>query len=56
MPFQYKKDKIGTYVRWGDSGRKYYYDTRITGSFLDAQDKAYRQMQAIAISKKKLKK
>lgn len=52
MPFQIGHDSTGTYIRWGSRGKKYYYDDRVTGSFLDAQDKAYKQMQAIVISKK----
>jgi hypothetical protein len=56
MPFQYKTDKIGTYVRWGDKGKKYYYDDRVKGSLQDAYDASYKQMQAISISKKFRKK
>lgn len=53
MPFQIGQDKVGTYIRWGSKGKKYYYDDRVSGSFLDAHEKAYKQMRAIAVRRKK---
>ena len=32
MPFKHGKDKIGTYIKWGDKGKKYYYDDNITAT------------------------
>ena len=55
MPFQHGRDKIGTYIRWGNKGKKYYYDDQISGSYLTALEKAHKQMQAISINKRRSK-
>lgn len=52
MPIFKGKDQMGTWVKWGRTGRKYYYDDKITGSIQDALDKVYSQMRAIKLSQR----
>jgi len=46
-PLQKGRDSKGYYVRWGDSGKKYYYNPDSKQSFEDAKAKALKQGRAI---------
>jgi len=47
MPIQYGKDSKGNFVRWGNSGKKYYYDAESSRSREAARGKALEQARAI---------
>lgn len=50
MPFQVGKDKDGSYIRWGNSGKKYHFNIKSKRSFNSAYNKARKQALAIIIS------
>lgn len=47
MPVQRGKDKEGPYYRWGESGKKYHYESGDAASRKRAKSKAENQGQAI---------
>lgn len=50
MPSKAGKDSIGSYYRWGKSGKKYYYDPNNPISKKRAKAKADKQGKAIYAS------
>jgi len=50
MPVQRGKDSLGSFYRWGVSGKKYYYTPNSIPSKNIAREKAGRQGVAIKIS------
>lgn len=50
MPVRRGKDSKGTYYKWGDSGKKYYYETGNKKSREKAKEKARTQARAIYAS------
>lgn len=48
MPLKKGRDSTGNYWKWGDRGKKYYYDPKSKVSNEDAKKKAIKQ--AVAIS------
>ena len=51
MPVQRGKDKDGAYYQWGESGKKYRYETGDEKSREAAKKKAAKQGQAVKASK-----
>lgn len=51
MPVHRGKDKDGTYYQWGESGKKYHYETGNETSREAAKKKAEKQGQAIKASR-----
>jgi len=43
MPIEKGKDKVGHFARWGENGKKYYYNPETDGSLTMAEDKAKAQ-------------
>ncbi len=50
MPVHRGKDRKGAYYQWGDSGKRYYYETGDQQSREAAKDKAKRQGRAARAS------
>lgn len=50
MPLMYDKDKKGCSIRWGESGKKYYYDCEDEKQKKEAERKALKQASAIFAS------
>lgn len=55
MPLQTGKDEKGHYARWGDSGKKYYFNPDNKTSRSTAKKKAMEQGSAIHASKTRRK-
>ena len=53
MPYMTGKDKKGNYVKWGESGKKYYFDPDDKASRQRAKAKAQKQAAAILASQSK---
>ena len=51
MPLINSKDSNGSYYKFGDNGKKYYYITNNKTSRTIARNKALRQGRAIEVSK-----
>ena len=51
MPVRRGKDKDGAYYRWGESGKKYRYETGNERSRQAAKKKAEKQGQAVKASR-----
>lgn len=51
MPIFRRKDNIGSFYQYGDTGKKYYYITNNKRSRLIAKRKAIKQMRAIHVRK-----
>jgi hypothetical protein len=51
MPVRRGKDKDGAYYQWGESGKKYRYETRNERSRQAAKKKAEKQGQAVKASR-----
>ena len=51
MPVHRGKDKHGAYYQWGESGKKYRYETGDSDSRKSAKEKAERQGRAIKASR-----
>lgn len=56
MPIYRKTDQKGSFYRYGDTGKKYYYITGNSKSRQIAYNKALKQGQAIKISQNKYNK
>jgi len=50
MPLEYGKNKQGSWVRWGNKGKKYYYQEASVRSKAHAESKAEKQAEAIYAS------
>lgn len=55
MPVINNIDNKGAYYKWGNEGKKYYYDPQNERSRIIARDKAIKQGMAINIAKSKVK-
>lgn len=55
MPVQNKIDENGHYLRWGNSGKKYYYNPQNISSKKRARSKVLNQMKAIFANQGKVK-
>lgn len=51
MPVQRGKDKDGPYYQWGESGKKYRYESGDENSRKEAKQKAEKQGRAVKASK-----
>lgn len=52
MPVERGKDSKGAYYRWGDKGKKYYYQAGNVLSRTRSYQQALKQGRAIAVSKR----